>query len=269
MPASLSRISLGDHVHLEPGAVLHGGITIGSHCWIGSAVTIYDGARIGESCKIFPGAVISAIPQDLKFSGEKTTLEIGDHTIVRECATLNRGTVYHGKTSIGSRCLIMAYVHVAHDCVIGDYSIIANAVNMAGHVEIGPNAVIGGATAIHQFVKIGKQAMISGGSLVRKDVPPFVKAGREPLRYVGVNSIGLRRRGMDNQSIHAIQDIYRYIYLSGMNISAALTHVEAHLPATEDRDEIITFIRKATRGIIRGYTPDANGGDLGDGDHDD
>lgn len=245
-------VKIGDQVHIESSVTIHGEIVIENGCWIGSNVTIHDGARIGENCKIFPGAVISAIPQDLKFKGEKTTLEIGKNTVVRECATLNRGTEYYGKTRIGSNVLIMAYVHVAHDCLIGDHVVIANAVNIAGHVEIDDYVVVGGVSAFHQFVKVGKHAFISGGSLVRKDVPPFVKAGREPLQYEGVNSIGLRRRGFDTQAIHDLQEIYRNIFLSGRNTANALDYIEAHLPATEERDEIITFIRKADRGIIKG-----------------
>ncbi|MCL4145853.1 UNVERIFIED_CONTAM: hypothetical protein GTU68_044840 [Idotea baltica] len=241
-------------VKIEPFAVIHEEVEIGDGCWIGSNSTIYDGARIGKNCNIFPGAVLSAIPQDLKFAGEKTTLEVGENTTIRECATLNRGTNYNGKTSIGSNVLIMAYVHIAHDCIIGNHVILANAVNMAGHVEIEDFVIIGGVSAVHQFVKIGKHSMISGGSLVRKDVPPFVKAGRDPVRYEGVNSIGLRRRGFSNATIHEIQNIYRHIFLSGMNNAKALDYVEAHLPATEERDEVITFIKSASRGIIKGYT---------------
>lgn len=253
-------VKIDDHVHIEASTTIHGGVVIGEGSWIGSHVTIHDGARIGRNVKIFPGAIVSAIPQDLKFHGEKTTLEIGDGTTIRECATLNRGTDQHGKTEIGKNCLIMAYVHVAHDCVVGDGVIMANAVNMAGHVEIGDYARIGGLAGIHQFVKIGKHVMISGGALVKKDVPPYVKAGREPVRFEGVNSIGLRRSGMPNERIHLIQEIYRKIFLSGMNNTQALSHIEAHLPATEERDEIITFLRNCTRGIIK--SPSDSGNDL-------
>ncbi|WNJ21546.1 acyl-ACP--UDP-N-acetylglucosamine O-acyltransferase [Pontibacter sp. G13] len=249
-----AEVRIGDNVHIESSSNIHGGIVIESGSWIGSNVTIHDGARIGKNCKIFPGAVISAIPQDLKFNGEKTILEIGENTTVREFATLNRGTEYHGKTVIGKNCLIMAYVHVAHDCVIGDHVVLVNSCNMGGHVEIGDHVVVGGVCAIHQFTKIGHHAMISGGSVVRKDVPPFVKAGRDPLQYEGVNSIGLRRRGFSNDKIAEIQDIYRRIFVSGMNTGRALDFVEANLPPTEERDEIVAFIRKATRGIIKGHT---------------
>ncbi len=261
-PASIKPlVTIGDCVHMEASVNIHGGITIGNNSWIGSHVTIHDGARIGQQVKIFPGAVISAIPQDLKFHGEKTILEIGDGTTIRECATLNRGTDYHSKTVVGKNCLIMAYVHVAHDCLIGDNVVIANAVNMAGHVEIGDHVRIGGLAGIHQFVKIGKHAMISGGALVGKDVPPYVKAGRDPVQYEGVNSIGLRRSGYSNEAIHQIQDIFRRIFLSGMNTSQALAYIEAHLPATEERDEVITFLRNCTRGIIKSPGSGADGAD--------
>ena len=249
------KIIIHDCVHIEPSVTIRGGVSIQEGCWIGSNVTIFDGARIGKNCKIFPGAVLSGIPQDLKFHGEKTTLEIGENTTIRECATLNRGTDYLGKTIVGKNCLIMAYSHVAHDCVLGNNVILANAVNMAGHVVVGDFAIIGGMSAVHQFVKIGRHVILSGGSLVGKDVPPFVKAGRRyPVQYEGVNSIGLRRRGFDNETIHEIQNIYRKLFLSGMNNSKALDYIEAHLPPTEERDEVITFVRNASRGIIRGYS---------------
>lgn len=254
-PAALTpKVIIHDNVHIEPSVNIRGGVSIQEGCWIGANVTIFDGARIGKNCKIFPGAVLAGIPQDLKFHGEKTTLEIGENTTIRECATLNRGTDYHGKTVIGKNCLIMAYSHVAHDCILGDNVILSNSVNMAGHVELGDYAIIGGASAIHQFVKIGKHAILSGGSLVAKDVPPFVKAGRRyPVQFEGVNSIGLRRRGFTNDAIHQIQDIYRKLFLSAMNNTKALEYIEAHLPPTEERDEVITFVRNASRGIIRGY----------------
>lgn len=250
---SLTQVKIGDRVHIESGVNIHGGIVIGDDCWIGSTATIHDGARLDHHVRIFPGAMISAIPQDLKFVGEKTTLEIGAHTIVREFATLNRGTSYHGTTRIGHHCLIMAYVHIAHDCLIGDHVILVNNVNLAGHVEIEDWAILEGLVAVQQFIRIGRHAFVAGGSLVRKHVPPYVKAAREPLAYAGVNSIGLRRRNFSNGQIQAIQEIYRSIFLAGMNTSQALNYVETQLPPTEERDEIVTFIRKATQGIIRGY----------------
>jgi UDP-N-acetylglucosamine acyltransferase len=247
-----ARIERG--VTVDPFAVIHGDVEIGEGTWIGSNVTIMDGARIGKNCRIFPGAVIAAIPQDLKFEGERSTVEIGDNVTIRECATINRGTVDRMTTKVGSNTLIMAYVHLAHDCIVGSNCIIANAVNMAGHVSVGDYVVIGGMSAVHQFVHIGAHAMVSGGSLVRKDVPPYVKAGREPLSYVGINSVGLRRRGYSNEKITEIQNIYRWLYVSGLNTSEALTRIEAEMPATPERDEIIEFIQSAKRGIMRGYT---------------
>ena len=250
------NVKLARGVSVDPFAVIHGDVEIGEGTWIGSNVTVMDGARIGKNCRIFPGAVISAIPQDLKFDGEKTTVEIGDHVTIRECVTINRGTNDKMTTRVGEHTLIMAYVHLAHDCMVGAHCIIANAVNMAGHVTVGDHAVVGGMSAVHQFVHIGAHVMISGGSLVRKDVPPYVKAGREPLSYAGINSIGLRRRGFSNDAITAIQDIYRILYVSGLNTSDALARIEAEMPATPERDEIIVFIQNAKRGIMRGYGKD-------------
>jgi UDP-N-acetylglucosamine acyltransferase len=243
---------IADNVKVDPFTVIHEDVEIGEGTWIGSNVTIFPGARIGKNVRIFPGAVISAIPQDLKFGGEKTTLEIGDNTTIRECVTLNRGTIDKNKTVIGKNCLIMAYVHIAHDCFVGNNCIIANAVQMAGHVTVGDYAIIGGSTAIHQFAKIGQHVMISGGSLVRKDVPPFTKSGREPLTYAGINSVGLRRRNFTDDRIAQVQEIYRYIYQRGLNINEALLQVEANMSASPERDEILEFIRSSERGIMKG-----------------
>ncbi|MCC6722765.1 MAG: acyl-ACP--UDP-N-acetylglucosamine O-acyltransferase [Bacteroidia bacterium] len=244
---------IANNVMIDPFVTIHKNVEIDEGTWIASNVTIMEGARIGKNVKIFPGAVISAIPQDLKFDGEQSLCIIGDNTTIRECVTLNRGTSYSGKTIIGSNCLLMAYVHIAHDCVIGNGCILANAVQLAGHVEIGENAILGGLTAVHQFAKIGNHVMISGGSLVRKDVPPFSKAAREPLSYEGVNSIGLRRRGFSSDKIAEIQEIYRILYLRGLNNSAALKKIEAEMPATKERDEILTFIKDSDRGIMKGF----------------
>lgn len=247
------QAKIASNVVIEPFVTIHKNVEIGEGTWIGSNVTIMEGARIGKNCKIFPGAVISAIPQDLKFKGEETIAHIDDNTTVRECATINRGTQASGKTYVGKNCLIMAYVHVAHDCIIENNSILANAVNMAGHVVVREYAIIGGMSAIHQFVHIGSHAMISGGSLVRKDIPPFVKAGREPISFLGINSIGLRRRGYDSKKINEIQDIYRILYQRNYNNTQALEIIEAELPASSERDEIILFIKNSSRGIMKGY----------------
>lgn len=244
---------IATNVVVEPFTTINNNVTIGSGTWIGSNVTIMEGARIGKNCRIFPGAVISAIPQDLKFEGEDSLTIIGDNSTVRECATINRGTKAYGKTEVGENCLIMATAHIAHDCILGNNSIVVNGVALAGHVVVGEHAIIGGLAAVHQFIHIGDHAMISGGSLVRKDVPPFTKAAKEPLSYVGINSIGLRRRGFTSDKIKEIQYIYRILYQLNNNTSQALEIIEAELEATPERDQIITFIRNSQRGIMKGY----------------
>ena len=257
MHRSLSYIDpqakLAKNVVVEPFVTIEKNVEIGSGTWIGSNVTIMEGARIGENCEIFPGAVISAIPQDLKFEGEESLAIIGDNTIIRECATINRATKATGKTIVGKNCLIMAYAHIAHDCVIGNNAIVVNNVAMGGHVEIGEHAIIGGLTAVHQFIKIGKHCMVSGGSLVRKDIPPYVKAGREPLSFIGINSIGLRRKKFSESEIAEIQDIYRILYQKGYNNTQAINKIEIDFKISEIRDEIISFVRGSGRGIMRGY----------------
>lgn len=244
---------IADNVVIEPFACIHKNVTIDEGTWVGSHVTIMEGARVGKNCKLFPGATISSIPQDLKFAGEETTVEIGDNTVIREFVTISRGTVEHYKTTIGNNCLLMAYVHVAHDCLIGNHCILVNAVQMAGHVKVDDWAIIGGSTSIHQFVKVGRHVMVAGGSLVRKDVPPYTKAAREPLSYSGINSIGLRRRGFSNDKINEIQEIYRQVYLKGLNNSKALDVLELEMLPSTERDEIINFIRNSDRGIMKGF----------------
>ncbi len=247
------QAKIADTVVIEPFVTIDKNVEIGEGTWIGPNVTIMEGARIGKNCKIFPGTVISAIPQDLKFHGEDTLTIIGDNCTIRECVTINRGTEASDKTILGDSCLIMAYVHIAHDCNIGNHVILANSVQLAGHINIGDFAIIGGLSAVHQFVNIGQHAMISGGSLVRKDVPPYTKAAREPLSYEGINSIGLRRRGFTTEKINEIQEIYRIIYLRGHNNNKAMAIIEGEMPATKERDEIISFIRESDRGIMKGY----------------
>ncbi len=244
---------IAKNVVIEPFTTIHNNVRIGEGTWIGSNVTIMEGARIGKNCNIFPGAIISAIPQDLKYQGEDTTVHIGDNTTIRECATINRGTLDRMKSVIGKNCLIMAYCHVAHDCFIGDNCIFSNNSTLAGHVTIGDNVVLAGMVAVHQFVSIGNHAFVTGGSLVRKDVPPFVKAAREPLSYVGINSIGLRRRGFTAEKIREIQNIYRLLYQRNYNNSQAAEIIEAEMEATPERDEILQFIRDSQRGIMKGY----------------
>ena len=244
---------IGNNVTIEPFATVQKDVVIGDDCWIGPNAIIWDGSRLGKNVKIFPGASISSIPQDLKFAGEQTQTIIGDNTVVREAVTISRGTTDKFKTVIGNNCLLMAYVHVAHDCLVGNNCILVNTVQVAGHVTIDDWAIIGGASALHQFVKVGAHVMLSGGSLVRKDVPPFTKAAREPLTYAGINTVGLRRRGFASEKISEIQEIYRYIFLKGLNNSKALDIVEKEVPASPEKDYIVEFIRTSERGIMKGY----------------
>ncbi len=244
---------IGKDVLIGPFVTIDKNVEIGDGCKIGSNVTILEGARIGNNVTIFPGAVISAIPQDLKFRGEETTAVIGDNTVIRECVTVNRGTAAKGTTRVGSNCLIMAYCHVAHDCHVHDHVILSNATQLAGEVEVDDYAIVGGGTLVHQFCHLGAHVMIQGGALINKDVPPFVKAAREPICYTGVNSVGLRRREFSVEKIREIQDIYRYLYLSGMNVSDAVRTIRDKVPQTPERDEILNFVEASTRGIIKGY----------------
>lgn len=243
---------IGEGVTVEPFASVYGDVTIGDGSWIGPNTTLMDGTRIGRSCRIFPGAVIGAIPQDLKFAGERTTAEVGDNTTIRECVTINRGTADRTRTAVGSNCLLMAYVHLAHDCILGDNIVIANSVNLAGHVTIDDWAILEGNVAVQQFIHIGAHSFIAGASLVRKNVPPFVKAAREPLSYVGVNVVGLRRRGFKDDAIARIEDIYREIFVRNNNMDRAVQNVEQTLPRSPERGLILDFIRNSPKGIMRG-----------------
>jgi UDP-N-acetylglucosamine acyltransferase len=247
------QAKIARNVVIEPFCTIHQNVVIEEGTWIGSNVTIFEGARIGKNCKIYPGAVISGVPQDLKYDGEDTEVIIGDNTVIRECVTISRGTSDKLKTVVGNDCLLMAYVHIAHDCYIGNHCILANTVQVAGHVVIEDFAIIGGASAVHQFVKVGAHVMVSGGSLIRKDVPPYTKAAREPLSYSGINSIGLRRRGFKSAKIMEIQEIYRYLYLRGLNNSKAIDLIELELRPSKERDEIVKFIRNSDRGVMKGY----------------
>ncbi|MBE8722195.1 acyl-ACP--UDP-N-acetylglucosamine O-acyltransferase [Sphingobacterium pedocola] len=247
------------NVVIEPFSTIHKDVVIGEGTWIGSNVTIMDGARIGKNCKVFPGAVISGEPQDLKFEGEVTTAEIGDNTTIRECVTINRGTKDRYKTVIGKNCLIQAYSHIAHDCIIGDNCIFSNSSTLAGHITVGDYVVLAGLVAVHQFCKIGSHAFVTGGTLVRKDVPPYIKAAREPIAYAGINSVGLRRRGYTPEQITEIQNIYRVLFVQNRNLSKALDLVEAEFKATEIRDEILTFVRNSNRGVVKGFNQGKTG----------
>lgn len=241
-----------ESVIIDPFVTIGPNVEIGEGSHIYSNATIMPGTRIGKNCRVFPSAVVGAEPQDLKFRGEDTLAIIGDNTTIRECATIHRGTASKGVTIVGNNCLIMAYCHVAHDCKLGDYIIMSNATQLAGEVVVDDYAVIGGGTLVHQFCHIGNNVMVQGGSHVNKDIPPYVKAGHEPIAFAGINTIGMRRRGFDNDTIEQVQDVYRLLYLSGLNFTDAIDRIEAELPPTVERNRIINFVRESKRGIIRG-----------------
>jgi UDP-N-acetylglucosamine acyltransferase len=243
---------LGENVIVEPFAYIAGNVIIGDGTWVGPNSTILSGARIGKNCKIFPSSVVSGIPQDLKFRGEDSTVEIGDNTTVREGVTVNRGTAAVGETIIGNDCLLMAYAHIGHDCNIGNFCIIGNSSALAGEVNVDDWAIISAGSMVHQFTNIGGHVFIGGGSKVRTDVPPFIKADRDPLSYMGLNTVGLTRRGFEKEQIDEIHNIYRLIYQNGLNISQALERIEEEFNPSPHRDYILEFIRKSERGIIRG-----------------
>jgi UDP-N-acetylglucosamine acyltransferase len=256
MISSLAYINptavIGNNVTIDPFAVVEGEVTIGDDCHIMSHAIIMEGTVIGKKCKIFPSAVIGAIPQDLKFAGEKTNVVIGDNNTIRECVTINRGTVDRLKTVVGNNCLLMAYVHLAHDCLVGNNVILANTVQLAGHVTVGDYAIIGGMAAAIQFATIGAHTYIAGNTEIRKDVPPYIKAGRAPLSYVGLNSVGLQRRGFSTEKINEILDIYRHIYLRGLNTTQAIEVIEKEFSASVEKSEIVDFITSSKRGIVKG-----------------
>ncbi len=244
---------IGANVTISPFVTVAQNVVIGEGSYIYPNAVILDGARIGKNCQIFPGAVVSGIPQDLKFAGEDTICYIGDNTTIRECATINRGTASKGKTSVGNNCLIMAYAHVAHDCVLKDHVIVGNATQIAGEVEVDDYAILSGGTLVHQFTRIGKHVMIQGGSRCGKDIPPYIIAGREPLSFSGVNIVGLRRRGFTNEQIGSIQEMYRTLYQSGLNNTDAVKAIDANMPDSEEKEMILQFVINSQRGIIRGY----------------
>ena len=244
--------TIGEGVTIGPFATVEANAHIGSETWIGPNATVLSGSRIGAHCRIFPGAVIGGVPQDLKYAGENTTAVVGDHTTIRECCTINRGTTDRMTTKVGSHCLLMAYTHVAHDAVVGDHCVLANNANIAGHVTVEDWVIIEGVVAVQQFVRIGQHAFVAGGSLVRKNVPPFVKVAREPLSYIGVNAIGLRRRGFPDEFVRAVEDIYRTLYITGGNMSKAIKVAELELPVSDAKGIILDFIRASDKGIVRG-----------------
>ncbi len=243
---------IAENVTIEPFATIYKNVEIGEGTWIGPNVTIMEGARIGKNCKIFPGAVISAIPQDLKFIGEETTAVIGDNTTIRECVTINRGTQANWETRVGDNCLLMAYVHLGHDAIVGNNCVLANNASLSGHVLVDDWAILGGFCGVQQFVHVGTHTYIAGGTLVRKDVPPFTKAAHEPISYIGINAVGLRRRGYSDLQVNQIQNMYRYIYLRNMTVSEAMECIQKEFPETAERDLILSFIKNSKYGIIRG-----------------
>ncbi len=244
---------IGKNVKIGTFVTIEKNVIIGDDSIVYPNAVILEGSRIGKGCHIFPGAVIGGIPQDLKFRGEDTICEIGDYTSVRECATINRGTASKGKTVVGSHCLLMAYSHTAHDCILKDHVIIGNSTQLAGEVEIDDYAILSGGALVHQFTKIGKHVMIQGGSRLGKDVPPYVIVGREPVTYSGVNNVGLRRRGFTTEQIAMIQEIYRVLYHSGLNNTNAVKKIKEIFLPSKERDEILQFIEESQRGIVRGY----------------
>ncbi|MDR1543615.1 MAG: acyl-ACP--UDP-N-acetylglucosamine O-acyltransferase [Prevotellaceae bacterium] len=241
---------IGENVEIEPFVTIGENVEIGDGTVIMAKACIVKNVKMGKNNRIFHSAVIGSDPQDLKFAGEETFVEIGDNNTLREFVSVHRGTASRGKTVIGNGCLIMAYCHVAHDCVLQDNIIMSNAVQLAGEVEIDNFAILGGGALLHQFSKIGKHVMIQGGALVNKDIPPFITAAREPISFAGINIVGLRRRGFSNEQIADIQDIYRIIMLSGLNVTNAVQKVEAEFADTEIRAEILDFIKASTRGIL-------------------
>ena len=243
------QAKVANNVVIEPFVNIEKNVVIEENTWIGSNVTIMEGARIGKNCRIFPGAVISAIPQDLKFAGEETLVKIGDNTTIREFVTINRGTKASHETIVGKNCLLMAYVHIAHDCIIGNNVILANAATLAGHIKINDWAIIGGLAAIHQFVIIGKYAFIGGKSGLKKDVPPFTRGEGFPYHIVGLNTVGLSRKGFSYEQIAAIKKVYKIFYNSGLNTSQALQKVSEISELTDEQKLFVDFIKNSERGI--------------------
>ena len=245
---------LGENVEVGPYAFIDANVEIGDNCKIHPHATIYPYVKMGSDCQVFPGAVVGAIPQDLKFEGEVTYVEIGDRVTIRECATINRGTQASGKgvTRVGSDTLVMSYVHVAHDCRVGNHCILVSYVGIAGETDVDDWAIIGGGTKVHQFSHIGTHAMVGGACKVNKDIPPYSICGRDPICYAGVNIVGLRRRGFESDVIRNIKDIYDTIYFQGYNISDGCAKVEAGFPQSVEKETILAFIKNSKRGIVRG-----------------
>lgn len=244
---------IGENVTIEAFAYIDRNVEIGDGTYIMSGGQVRDGGRVGKNCRIFPGAVVGAIPQDLKYKGEDTLAIVGDNTTLRECVTVNKGTAAKKQTVVGNGCLLMAYSHIAHDCVLKDNIIVGNATQLAGEVEVDHHAILSGGTLIHQFTRVGAHVMIQGGTRLGKDIPPYAIAGREPVCFAGVNLVGLRRSGFSNEKINEIQEMYRIIYQSGFNFSDAIAHIEKNFERTPEMEEIVNFVKNSPRGIVRGY----------------
>lgn len=256
MISPLAQVSpnakIGQGVVIEAFSIIYDDVEIGAGTKIHSNVSIYPGTRIGEKCEIFPGAVLGVVPQDLKFEGEYTTVEIGDRTVIRECVTIHRGTKDKWKTTVGSDCLLMTYVHVAHDCQIGNHVIMASYSGLSGHCVVGDYAILEGRCGSQQFIHVGAHAFVAGGSLIRKNVPPYVKCAREPITFAGINSVGLRRRGFTDEQVREIEDIYRIIFVQNSHVTKSLEIVKETIPDSAVRREILSFIEASDKGVIKG-----------------
>lgn len=246
------KAKIGKNVTIEAFATVYEDVEIGDNTRIHPNSIIYPDTTIGSNCQIFPGALVGIVSQDLKYKGEKAKTVIGNNTVLREYVTVHKGTADRMLTAVGDNCLIMAYAHVAHDCIIGNNVILANYVGLAGHVTIEDFVIVEGYTAIQQFVVVGAHSFLAGTSKVRKNVPPYIRVAREPLQYIGVNTVGLSRRGFEKETINQIEDIYRLIFVRGHNITNALELVEQEVPDTETRKQIVEFIRNSKEGIVKG-----------------
>lgn len=247
-----SKSKIGKNVTIDSYAIIKEDVVIGDNCHIHSHAIIYPDTTIGNDCQIFPGAIIGIVSQDLKYNGEKAITVIGNNTIIREYATIHKGTADRMLTKVGDNCLIMAYVHIAHDCIIGNNVILANNVGLSGHITIEDYAIVEGFTGIQQFSTIGTHSFVAAFSVIRKNIPPYIRVARDPLQYIGVNSIGLSRRGFDQDTIHHIEDIYRLIFVRGLNMTNALEAIEKEIPNTEIRKQITEFIKNSKDGIVKG-----------------
>lgn len=245
-----NNTQIGKNVTIGPYSIIDDNVIIGDNTVVYPYVHIKSNTIIGKNNKIFQGSVLGEDPQDLKYNGEKTFLEIGDNNTIRENCTLNKGTSHSNKTIIGSNCLLMAYVHVAHDCIIDDRVILANGVQLGGHVEIGYHVTVGGMTPVHQFCKIGEHAFIGGGRIALQDIPPYILATGEPLQYAGINSVGLRRRKFSIDVRNNIKKAYKFIYKSNLNVKQAIEAIKENLKLTDEINKILIFLKDSDRGLI-------------------